>query len=362
MLMKNGCNVYIFRYDVYLKKGLNMLSDFFTDKVYDLYYQEVGKHPILSPKEERELLTRYHTCPLCNLNLPSTIRATNCPHCGAIAPDDTAKRVLSCTSCSRKFDTSIVPKRCPDCGSPRDMDARQRVVVANLRFVVRRAKSITTNPEHVKKLISAGNVGLMIAVDKFKLKQNTRFLTYAEWWIRKEMLDEIRASKLVHVPTHRQKSLRKNIKEGKYLCKHCGMRTDYPDEEESLPPCSESVHEFELPLNNYAAVMHDALPLDNLSIDSNQDVEEDVIELDTENLLRKTLRRMHLSERDLFIFMAYFGVPQNDRKTEPKSLHQLAALTGITPERVRQIKEMKLKSIRSELKKNNITELSEVCL
>ncbi len=339
-----------------------MLADFFDDKVYDLYYQEVGQHPILTPKQERELLRRYHTCPLCTHQLPTTVPVTNCPDCGTIAPVDTSKRVLSCTSCSRKFDTVTVPKRCPDCGSPRDTEARQKLVVANLRFVVRRAKTITTKPEHVKRLISAGNVGLMLAVDKFKIDQDTRFLTYAEWWIRKEMLDEIRASKLVHVPTHKQKSLRRDIREGKYVCTHCGVRTDYPDEFETLRKCTREEHVFELPINNYAAVLNDALSLDDIRLESQSNVEEEAVSSNTEDLLRKTLRRMRLSERDLFIFTAYFGIPQDDRKTEPKSLHQLAALTGITPERVRQIKEMKLQYIRLELKKSKITELAQVCL
>ncbi len=38
------------------------MQDYFNDKIYQLYYDEVGKHPILSPTEERQLLLRYHTC------------------------------------------------------------------------------------------------------------------------------------------------------------------------------------------------------------------------------------------------------------------------------------------------------------
>lgn len=338
-----------------------MQQDYFNDKIYQLYYDEVGKHPILSPAEERKLLLRYHTCPGCDKRLPPRIEVKNCPSCGAIAPLRPTGKVFVCMDCDTKFDTHMAPRMCPLCGTHRDFEARQRLVESNLRFVIRRAKSITTKPEHLRKLVSAGNVGLMLAIDKFSLDRETRFLTYAEWWIRKEMFDEIHSSSFIHVPTHRQKSLRKEQKEGKYVCQHCGLRTDDPESKEHWTGCTDIDHEFILPLNNDSAVLNDTVSLEDVTLASNMDVENMVIDSDVEEHLRAAIQQMELSERDRFIIMGYFNVPLPDRKSEPKSLHQLAALTGITPERVRQIKEETLKALKKELKRRSIGNASAVC-
>jgi len=338
------------------------MQDYFTDKIYQLYYDEVGKHPILSPTEERDLLLRYHNCSGCKRRLPSRIAVKNCPACGTVVPSHISGKDYTCENCDHKFDTHMAPRICPYCGSPRDLEARQKLVESNLRFVIRRAKSITTKPEHLRKLVSAGNVGLMLAIDKFSLERQTRFLTYAEWWIRKEMFDEIHSSSFIHVPTHRQKSLRREQKEGKYICKHCGLRTDDPDSREHWTGCTDIDHEFILPLNNDSAVLNDAVSLDDVTLVDTSNVENLAIDSDAQEHLHAAIQDMTLSERDRFIIMGYFNVPLPDRKSEPKSLHQLAALTGITPERVRQIKEETLKVLRKELKRRAIEGVDEVCI
>lgn len=335
-----------------------MPTDFFTDKIYSLYHTEVGKHPVLTPKQERDLLCKYHVCLSCGERFPPTIRVVKCPACRSLTAGG-SERVYTCTTCTTKFDANVLPQVCKHCGTPRDMKARDSIVVSNLRFVVRRAKALTSNPEHIKRLISAGNVGLLMAVDRFNVSCNTRFLTYAAWWIRKEMIDEIHSSRIVYVPTYRQKSLQKEVKLGKYVCVYCGARTH--DINETLPntPCvDDEEHLFELPLDSDATNLQPPISLDALTpsdcvTQGQPDIEDDVITTNTEDVLRYTLRKLNFSERDLFIFMAYFGIPQGERKTEPKSLHQLAALTGITTERVRQVKEIKLKRVRTALKKTS---------
>ena len=304
------------------------MVEVFGDKVYSLYHKDVGKHDVLTPQEERDLLCKYHTCV-----------------CGNIYP-----QVPNATTLTR----------CPSCNKPRNTRARDEIVVANLRFVVRQAKTLTTNKEHLKRLISAGNVGLLMAVDRFDITQDTRFLTYAGWWVHKEMLDEIHSSGLIYVPTHRQKIIHKEAKNGRYTCIHCDMRVHSMDDTMTALPCIRGKeHEFELPVTGEDINARSPISLDTPTapVVATAPVAESIAVTDnTENLLRGVIREMRPRERDLFIFMAYFGIPQNDRKTEPKNLHQLAMLTGITTERVRQIKESKLSRVKSALKKRNITE------
>lgn len=337
-------------------------SDYYDDRIYELYYQEVGQYPILSPDNERTLLERYHHCPHCKRKIPPRVDATNCPDCGAVAPEELSGRDYSCSNCGATYAPIVNSQICPHCGSGRDLEARKALINANLRFVIRRAKKFTQDPEGLRVLISAGNMGLMQAVDRFDINTNHRFLTYAEWWIRKEIMDELNNSKLVHIPTHKQKTLRRIHKNGKYVCIHCKARTDSIYNTNHLPSCtSEDGHELEVPLVKDIGVLSDALPIDNLALCAGDDVESSVIDSGMESLLKTVLHRMELNERDKFIILGYFNVASGDRKSDPKKLPQLAAITGITPERVRQIKERLLLALKKELRKESITKTAEFC-
>jgi RNA polymerase primary sigma factor len=329
------------------------MMDFYSERTYRDYYDAVGQHALLSPAEEKTLLTRYKSCPQCHKRLPQLVKLHHCPKCGEPTPARVTGRVCACSACEHKFEIKVTPKVCPICGSPRDIEARERLIQSNLRFVIRRAKSFTNRPEYIQQLISAGNVGLMLAIDKYDLSRNTRFLTYAEWWIRKEMLDEIHSSRLIHIPTHKQKAILKDRREGEYVCAHCGLRSDQSDNRFHVRRCLRGKeHDFMLPPKNEADLMSDTKSIDDVSIHLSLDIniEKDVIDSDTEETIRRVIRSLKLSERDRFILVGFFDVPQDDRKTStPKSLHQLAALTGVTPERVRQIKEQALRQFRKEL-------------
>lgn len=340
------------------------MSDYYTDRTYKDYYDAVGKHAILSPEEEKKLLLRYKSCPQCHRRLPKLVKLRNCPGCGEGTPLRVSGKVHTCTACGLKFELRVPPVVCPLCGSARDIEARQQLAQANLRFVIRRARSLTTRPDYIHQLVSAGNVGLMLAIDKYDLSRNTRFLTYAEWWIRKEMLDEIHNSRLIHIPTHKQKALLREKKEGMYVCAHCGMRTDQPDTRFHVRRCLRSKeHDFVTPLKNETGIMSATKQIDDttvrLSLDL--DIERDLIDTNMEETIREVIRDLRISERDRFILLGFFDVPQDDRKaSSPKSLHQLAALTGVTPERVRQIKEQALRLFKRELGRRAIGSTAEV--
>ena len=337
-----------------------MQTDTWWDnRTYKDYYDDVGKHTLLTANEEHALLLRYRSCPQCKQSIRPFVLLEYCPQCCESIPNDSS-RIYTCKSCEFKFDIQSVPKYCTLCGHPRDIAAKHRLVEANLRFVVRRAKTLTSNPEYLSRLISAGNVGLMVAVDKFDMSRKTRFLTYADWWIRKEMLDEIRNANLVHIPTHRQKTFLKEQKHGAYQCTYCALSTDIPDYEECLPRCTKGrkTHNFVLPLFDSAA-MTSPISINTTDVvlpDTNQTTEDLVVDSHLATRLRDILRSLNIRERDRFIIMGYFNVPEGERKAEePKSLLQLSAVSGITPERVRQIKEQVLRLFKKELQKQDIS-------
>ena len=337
----------------------------FEDRTFKTYYDDLGKHAVLTPKEERELLKRYNTCPHCNERIPHKVKREYCTECGAPAPKDTDYRLTLCTQCNEKFETYYTPPYCLKCGKSRDLNARERIITSNLRFVVRMAKSITKDPYRIQQLISAGNVGLLIAIDKFDIDQGTRFLTYAAHWIRKEMFDEIQSSSLVHVPSHKQKSHRKAQKNGVFVCRHCNLRIEGDQDPQTIPACTGAdSHEF-LPSDD-VETLNVTVPLESkgmsVTLSEDIDTEEDVIDASVAELIRDILARIPMRERDKFILLQYYDIAEQSRRTASKSLHQLAVLADITPERVRQIKERLLKEVKLELRRMSVTELGDLCV
>lgn len=320
----------------------------FEDPSYTAYYKDVGKHSILTAEEERLLFQRYHTCPHCSTPFAQKVKRTNCPECGTIILNSVAKGSLTCTKCLSKFDSMTVPKACLKCGSGRDIDARDKLVVSNLRFVIKRAQSLTQDPVRRNILISAGNEGLMVAVDKYKPSKGTRFLTYAEWWIRKEMYDAINNSPLIHIPPQKRRAILKTLKEGKYICIHCGARVSSLDEHCSIM-CTEDQHHFEKPDVTTSSLLGNGVSIDKMRLASPSDIEELWISSDMQQSLREVLKNMVMSERDRYILLCYYDVAMPDRKSGPKNLQQISVLLRITPERVRQLKKKTLERVKKEL-------------
>lgn len=82
---------------------------------------------------------------------------------------------------------------------------RDKIVKANLRFVFKQAKYRSKNdPDIFEELIAAGNVGLLIGLNKYSLSRNVRFLTYAGWWIDQKIYDQMSKMRIVSLPMWKQ--------------------------------------------------------------------------------------------------------------------------------------------------------------
>ncbi len=105
-----------------------------------------------------------------------------------------------------------------------DKAAKDKIVKANLRFVVNVAKKYQKKGLELEDLISEGNVGLLTAIDKFDVTKGYHFISYAVWWIRQAILKAIceksrairlpqnRANELVQIE-HAKKSITENMSE-----------------------------------------------------------------------------------------------------------------------------------------------------
>lgn len=215
----------------------------------------------------------------------------------------------------------------------RDAAARDRLLRSHLRFVVTAARKRTKNLDLLQDLIAAGNLGLVKALDKYDLRRDPppRFLTYAGWWIQKEMLDnDYATSSLVHVPTHRQKTQRKKAREFQRVVREHG-----PDSARAraLDPgmpegTTVSFEELRGALEQALQASGDFGMTDNDAAEMSSVMTET---FDADRVLRHAIEQ--LTPREQVVLNLYYGV-----KDDPRNFVQIAALLEIHPERVRQIK------------------------
>lgn len=95
---------------------------------------------------------------------------------------------------------------------------RNKLIEAHLKFVISCAKEYQCKNIEMSDLIEAGNEGLILAVEKFDLKKETRFLTCAVWWIRYKLYDFVAQNfSLIQIPLNQQGELRKIKREKEIL-------------------------------------------------------------------------------------------------------------------------------------------------
>jgi RNA polymerase primary sigma factor len=213
----------------------------------------------------------------------------------------------------------------------KDVAARDAIIKTHLRFVVGMAHKRTKDPEAVKDYIASGNVGLLKAADKFDCNRRPyiRFLTYAGWWVYKEMSDQdYTTSTLVHVPAHRQKTQRRQAREFRAATQEHGpedanVQAMNPGLPEGVVTTMEAAR--------HIASEPEAEPASSYSADR------------TRMLIRESIAR--LPPREQTVLNLYFGI-----KDEARNLVQIANIMCVSAELVRQIKINGMTLLQTDLK------------
>jgi len=228
-----------------------------------------------------------------------------------------------------------------------DMEARDELVQANLRFVIDVAKNYQNRGLSFADLISAGNLGLMTAAERFDGTRGYKFISYAVWWIRQSILQTIAEHvRTVRLPLNKL-SLLKDISKA-------SRRLGQGREEE--PDVQEIADELDLPEDVVTEAILSARPVSSLDgafedddkrsllnvlADSTQNApDSDVMRDSARGQLEGVLES--LDEREQKIIRLYFGLDGKEALT----LEQIGSLIGVTRERVRQIKERALGRLR----------------
>ncbi len=244
-----------------------------------------------------------------------------------------------------------------------DKEALDRLVQANLRFVVNIAKNYAGYDIPFQELISAGNIGLIEAAKRFDPDKGVRFISYAIWWIKQSILQTIQTQKdLIKLPQKtfmlsskidcaylqlREKLFREpTYEEIKEYLQEMGIEVDEKLIEKYLLIKRHSVS-LDVPVDKEEGTFF----IDLVSKHGTKDIEEDLIKEAMEKEIDCILS--HLTERERLIIIHRFGL----KGEEPKTLREVGNMLGISRERVRQIELRALKKIRSLITKRKRQDL-----
>ena len=234
-----------------------------------------------------------------------------------------------------------------------DLDARDRMIQANLRLVVRIARDFDSFGLPLLDLISEGNIGLMTAVDRFDPNRGVRLSTYAALWIKQHMRRAIaNHSRTIRVPVHVCEKLVQVNRAASKLEEVLGRAASL----------EELAAETSLPLDKVRNLRQAIMP--TLSLDTASGPDESGYSI-AETLAddRMRLAYDHLNEGDVHGMLGDAIHLLNSREQEilrrrfgldgdePQTLDQVGAQFGLTRERIRQLQEGALRKLRQRLRK-----------
>lgn len=230
-----------------------------------------------------------------------------------------------------------------------DQVALDKLVRANLRFVVSVAKQYQNQGLSLQDLINEGNLGLVKAAQRFDETRGFKFISYAVWWIRQSILQAVaEQARIIRLPMNQVGALAKVKKAVSILEQKLERRPTTKEIAEAVGMDEDKVEQL-LNLNS-RHVSTDA-PLDESDDANFLDVYVQDDEVQTDNAVEqestsKAIRHSldMLSEKERTILCLYFGLGTQ----REYSLEEIAMKLDISRERTRQIRDRALKRLRSE--------------
>ena len=231
-----------------------------------------------------------------------------------------------------------------------DKEAAERLVTANLRFVISYVKKYQGRGLGLAELVCIGNEGLLKAVKKFDPVKGVKFISYAVWWIRQTVLQALaEQTRSVRSPLNQNSNLVKLSRTETALTQLLGRS---PTDQEIANEMGEPVETVRALRRVAASELSLDAPIDRGDRDSASFGErfagaeaEDIEETVESQAQREFLDRMfekYLTERERKILYLYYGLDDGEERT----LEEIGSLLGVTRERIRQIRNRAFEKLR----------------
>ena len=231
-----------------------------------------------------------------------------------------------------------------------DEASRKRMIVSNLRLVVKIARRYNNRGLALLDLIEEGNLGLIRAVEKFDPERGFRFSTYATWWIRQTIERAImNQTRTIRLPIHIVKELNVYLRTARELAQKLDHEPTAEEIADSLDKPVSNVTKM-LRLNERIASVdtpiggeNDKVLLDVIADDKGHGPEEDLQDSDIKLNIIKWLEELNSKQRE--VLARRFGL----LGYEPSTLEDVGVEIGLTRERVRQIQVEALRRLKDML-------------
>lgn len=233
-----------------------------------------------------------------------------------------------------------------------DTSAREQMIKANLRLVVKIAREYDGLGLPLLDLINEGNIGLIKGVDRFDPKKGAKLSTYASWWIKQAMMQAlVDQSNAIRLPVHVVGQLRHIRRAEARLYETLGRE----------PTDEEVAHDVELDVRRVRQYREasrtpvsldsplgdrDSVPILDMVADADAVTPFEYLASNTDRELVREVLTV-LTSRENKILGLRFGLDGS----EPKTLNECAKFFGVTRERVRQIQEQALRKLRRLIKR-----------
>jgi RNA polymerase primary sigma factor len=241
-----------------------------------------------------------------------------------------------------------------------DKKARELMIKANLRLVVKIARDYEGIGLPLLDLISEGNIGLMKAVERFDPKKGGKLSTYGSWWIKQSIKRALaNQSKTIRLPVHLVDKISKMRRVGMKLQEELGREATDEELADELDMTAARVRQMRMAAIRPASL--DAPIGDDESNNFSDVVEDENATSPYGNLEDKTVTDMlqdmvkHLDTREATILRYRFGLDGGAEKT----LEEVGVKFGVTRERVRQIQNLALRKLRKMIEKLESTNKKE---
>jgi RNA polymerase primary sigma factor len=253
----------------------------------------------------------------------------------ALSAEDEAKLAVKIKKCDRK--------------------ALEKLIKANLRFVVSVARNYQNQGLPLGELISEGNLGLIQAAKRFDEKRNFKFISYAVWWIRQAILRALAdRSRITRVPLNRIGIIHKVGRTQSKLEQRFRRMPTLEEIAKELGLAESEVIEIQKIGNRYLSLdtpvqADDSSQLIDLLQDENQEMPDSrLIEMSMQEGVNKILDT--LNDREKKVLQLYFGVGEET----PHTLDEIGRRLHLTRERVRQIKEKAIHRLKNSYRSRSL--------
>lgn len=228
--------------------------------------------------------------------------------------------------------------------------SRKRMIVSNLRLVVKIARRYNNRGLALLDLIEEGNLGLIRAVEKFDQERGFRFSTYATWWIRQTIERAImNQTRTIRLPIHVVKELNVYLRAARELAQELdheptaediALYLDKPiDEVSKMLRLNERISSVDTPIGGE----NDKALLDILADDNESSPEDELQDSNIKQNIVSWLQELNAKQRE--VLARRFGL----MGYEPSTLEDVGAEIGLTRERVRQIQVEGLRRLKDML-------------